>query len=334
MPISAPPAPRRTRPPSRWRGSISWRSASRSARTSSPGGRATTAIRLARSRPAAMRCGARRTSRCSRRPSAMSLRAMPIATARRRDRRAVCRPAGGGAGSRIPAARPRYRHRLHRRDRWSAPRSAASPALPGYFRRMREICDRHGALLILDEVMSGMGRTGTLHAWEQEGVTPDIQIVAKGLGGGYQPIGGILVRPDHRRARRRQRRLHAWPYLPGASGRLRRRPRGAAGDPRGQPAGQRPRHGRPAGERLVERFGNHRHVGDIRGRGLFWAIELVTDRATQAGLRPGPEAERAGQAGGLRPRPGLLPDGRHDRRPARRPCHPGAALHRHARTST
>ena len=53
-------------------------------------------------------------------------------------------------------------------------------ALPGYFKRVREICDRHGALLILDEVMCGMGRTGTMHAWEQEGITPDLQVVAKG----------------------------------------------------------------------------------------------------------------------------------------------------------
>jgi adenosylmethionine-8-amino-7-oxononanoate aminotransferase len=66
-------------------------------------------------------------------------------------------------------------------------------ALPGYFKRVREICDRHGALLILDEVMCGMGRTGTMHAWEQEGITPDIQVIAKGLGGGYQPIGGLLI---------------------------------------------------------------------------------------------------------------------------------------------
>jgi adenosylmethionine-8-amino-7-oxononanoate aminotransferase len=66
-------------------------------------------------------------------------------------------------------------------------------ALPGYFQRVRAICDRYGALLILDEVMCGMGRTGTMHAWEQEGITPDIQVIAKGLGGGYQPIGGILI---------------------------------------------------------------------------------------------------------------------------------------------
>ena len=63
----------------------------------------------------------------------------------------------------------------------------------GYFRAVREICNRHGALLILDEVMCGMGRTGTLHAWEQEGIAPDIQAIAKGLGGGYQPIGAMLA---------------------------------------------------------------------------------------------------------------------------------------------
>ncbi|MBV8458203.1 MAG: aspartate aminotransferase family protein, partial [Acetobacteraceae bacterium] len=74
--------------------------------------------------------------------------------------------------------------------------SGCVTALPGYFPRIRELCDGYGALLILDEVMCGMGRTGTMHAWEQEGAAPDIQIVAKGLGGGYQPIGGILI---HRR---------------------------------------------------------------------------------------------------------------------------------------
>lgn len=67
------------------------------------------------------------------------------------------------------------------------------PALPGYFKAMKAVCERHGALLIMDEVMSGMGRTGTLHAWEQEGVSPDIQAIGKCLGGGYAPIAGILV---------------------------------------------------------------------------------------------------------------------------------------------
>src|SRR5205814_5743448 len=64
---------------------------------------------------------------------------------------------------------------------------------PGYFKRIREICDRYGVLLILDEVMCGMGRTGTLHACEQEGIAPDLMAVAKGLGGGYAPIGATLV---------------------------------------------------------------------------------------------------------------------------------------------
>src|SRR4029077_6257528 len=63
----------------------------------------------------------------------------------------------------------------------------------GYFKRIRDICDRHGVLLILDEVMCGMGRTGSLHACEQEGIAPDLMVIAKGLGGGYQPIGALLV---------------------------------------------------------------------------------------------------------------------------------------------
>jgi adenosylmethionine-8-amino-7-oxononanoate aminotransferase len=70
------------------------------------------------------------------------------------------------------------------------------PAVDGYFRAMRAVCDKYGALLILDEVMCGMGRTGTLHAWEQFDVTPDIQTIGKALGGGYQAIAGVLM--NHR----------------------------------------------------------------------------------------------------------------------------------------
>ena len=68
----------------------------------------------------------------------------------------------------------------------------AIPPAEGYFRRAREICDRHGALLILDEVMCGMGRTGAWFACEDEGIAPDIACVAKGLGAGVQPIGAAL----------------------------------------------------------------------------------------------------------------------------------------------
>lgn len=70
------------------------------------------------------------------------------------------------------------------------------PAVPGYFKAVHQICQKYGALLILDEVMCGMGRTGTLHAWEQEGVVPDILTIGKALGGGYQPIAGLLA--NHR----------------------------------------------------------------------------------------------------------------------------------------
>ena len=113
--------------------------------------------------------------------------------------------------------------------------TGASTAVPGYFKRIREICDQHGVLLILDEVMCGMGRTGTMHAWEQEGVSPDILVVAKGLGAGYQPIGGILIggRIVERSTPARAASCTATPT--GASGGLRRRARGAADHPGGRP---------------------------------------------------------------------------------------------------
>jgi adenosylmethionine-8-amino-7-oxononanoate aminotransferase len=152
-------------------------------------------------------------------------------------------------------------------------------ALPGYFRAMREVCDRHGALLILDEVMSGMGRTGTLHAWEQEGIHPDIQVIAKGLGGGYQPIGGILVHGRVIEALRRGsgsfkhgQTYQAHPVACAAAIAVQEAIRDE-----GLLANVRAMGGRlEAG--LRARLGQHPHVGDIRGRGLFWAIELVRDR--------------------------------------------------------
>lgn len=160
-------------------------------------------------------------------------------------------------------------------------------ALPGYFRRVREICDRHGALLILDEVMCGMGRTGTMHAWEQEGVTPDIQIIAKGLGGGYQPIGGVLItdRIVQALANGSGGFLHgqtyqAHPVACAAALEVQRIIREDRLLENVQAMGQR------LETALVERFGNHRHVGDIRGRGLFWAIEFVTDRASKGVFDP------------------------------------------------
>ena len=160
-------------------------------------------------------------------------------------------------------------------------------ALPGYFQRVRQICDRHGALLILDEVMCGMGRTGTMHAWEQEKITPDIQIIAKGLGGGYQPIGGILIhdRIVQALANGSGGFLHgqtyqAHPVACAAALEVQRIIREDNLLANVQTMGKR------LEAALTERFGNHRHVGDIRGRGLFWAIELVTDRAAKTPFDP------------------------------------------------
>lgn len=152
----------------------------------------------------------------------------------------------------------------------------------GYFRAVRQVCDRHGALLILDEVMCGMGRTGTLHAWEQEGISPDIQAIAKGLGGGYQPIGALLASArvvdalrDGSGAFQHGHTYLAHPVACAAALAVQQviHQDGLLARVREQ--------GDLLDQRLTERFGNHPHVGDIRGRGLFRGLELVLDRTTK-----------------------------------------------------
>lgn len=165
--------------------------------------------------------------------------------------------------------------------------AGAVTAPNGYFRAMREICDRHGALLILDEVMSGMGRTGTTHAWEQEGVAPDIQAIAKGLGGGYQPIGAMLasgrIIDTIRNGSGAFQHGHTYLAHPLACAAALAVQEVIREDGLLYRVKER---GRQLEQRLLERFGNHRHVGDIRGRGLFWAIELVADRASRTSFDP------------------------------------------------
>ena len=159
--------------------------------------------------------------------------------------------------------------------------------VPGYFKRIREICDKHGVLMILDEVMCGMGRTGTLFACEQDGVAPDIICVAKGLGAGYQPIGATLVSSDIYDAFKNGSGAfqHGHTYMGhptacAAALAVQRKVRDA----------DLLKNVRDMGEVLVEklheRLGNHPHVGDIRGRGLFRGIELVADRSTKETLDP------------------------------------------------
>ena len=165
--------------------------------------------------------------------------------------------------------------------------AGAVAAAPGYFRRVREICDRYGVLLILDEVMCGMGRTGTLFACEQEGISPDLACIAKGLGAGYQPIGAVMVADHVYEAVRSGSGLfqHGHTYLghPVACAAA------LAVQQVIQEEGLLARvnaMGNALNDALLDRFGNHRHVGDIRGRGLFRAIELVEDRGTKKPFDP------------------------------------------------
>ena len=157
----------------------------------------------------------------------------------------------------------------------------------GYYKRVREICDQHGILLILDEVMCGMGRTGTLHACEQEGVAPDLMAIAKGLGGGYQPIGAVMVgaRVVDAIAAGSGFFQHGHTYIG--------HPVACSAALAVQEVLVRDRlvhrcavQGEKLRARLGQTFGHHPHVGDIRGRGLFLALELVRDRATKQPFDP------------------------------------------------
>ncbi len=159
--------------------------------------------------------------------------------------------------------------------------------VPGYFKAVREVCDRHGVLLILDEVMCGMGRTGTLHACEQEGVVPDLMTIAKGLGGGYQPIGAVLAHKKIVDAISAGSGFfqHGHTYLghPVACAAALAVQQVIERD--GLLANVRAR-GQSFSARLAGRFADHPFVGDIRGRGLFYAVELVRDRGTKAPFAP------------------------------------------------
>jgi adenosylmethionine-8-amino-7-oxononanoate aminotransferase len=159
----------------------------------------------------------------------------------------------------------------------------AVPAPPGYFRRIREICDAHGVLLILDEVMCGMGRTGTLFASEHEGIAPDIVAIAKGLGAGIQPVAAMLCSRAIYEAVEAGSGFfqHGHTYMG--------HPAACAGglavldeiEGRDLLANVRAQ-GDALQAALQARLGQHPHIGDIRGRGLLRAVEIVEDRQTKA----------------------------------------------------
>jgi adenosylmethionine-8-amino-7-oxononanoate aminotransferase len=157
--------------------------------------------------------------------------------------------------------------------------AGAVPPVEGYYKRIREICDHHGILLILDEVMCGMGRTGTLFASEQEGISPDIVTVAKGLGAGYQPIGAMLCTAKIYDAIAAGSGFfqHGHTYMghPVATAASRAvlnaiLERGLLERVNEQ--------GYKLRSELERAFGQHPNIGDIRGRGLFLGLEFVEDR--------------------------------------------------------
>ncbi len=165
--------------------------------------------------------------------------------------------------------------------------NGAVPAVSGYFKAMKEVLDRHGILFIADEILTGSGRTGTFLSIEQDGVTPDLVTLGKGLGAGYQPISAILVsgRVFDTIADRRGYFIHGHTYNASAT------PCAAA---LAVVTALRERKllervtsmGAVLRSALEQRFAEHPHVGDIRGRGLLLGLELVVDRTTKSTFDP------------------------------------------------
>jgi hypothetical protein len=165
--------------------------------------------------------------------------------------------------------------------------AGAVPAVPGYLKRIREICDRHGVLLILDEVMCGMGRTGHLFACHEDGVSPDMLTIAKGLGAGYQPIGALMVQGRIYDAIAAGSGFfqHGHTYMGHAMAAA--AANAVLGEIEGRDLLSRVQaQGEKLDAALRAELGQHPHVGDIRGRGLFRGVELVADRDSKAPFDP------------------------------------------------
>ncbi len=154
------------------------------------------------------------------------------------------------------------------------------PAVPGYFQAMKEVCEKYGALLVFDEVMCGMGRSGTLHAWEQEGVVPDVQTIGKGLGGGYAAVAGVLIGPEVVRALENGTGAFAHgqtyqghPVACAAALEVLR----IIGNER--LVENVARRGAYLERLLKDRLADHPNVGDIRGKGLFWGVRSCSPQS-------------------------------------------------------
>ena len=161
------------------------------------------------------------------------------------------------------------------------------PSVPGYLKAMRDVCHKHGALFILDEVMCGMGRSGTLHAWQADGIAPDLQTLGKGLAGGYQPIAAVLISDkvvnsllDGSGQFVHGQTYQGMPVQAAAALEVQRVVRGL------KLTENVTKQGAYFEERLRALLGNHPNVGDIRGRGLFWGLEFVKDKKTKQPFSP------------------------------------------------
>ncbi len=163
----------------------------------------------------------------------------------------------------------------------------AAPAVPGYFARIREICDRYGIHLILDEVMCGTGRTGSLFAYEQESIVPDIVTLAKGLAAGYQPIGALLSQGYLSESIKTGSGFfqHGHTFMGHATAVAAALATLRVIDDENLLENVTAR-GASLKSKLQAALGDHAHVGDIRGRGLFIGIEFVKDRDTKEPFDP------------------------------------------------
>lgn len=165
--------------------------------------------------------------------------------------------------------------------------SACTPAPKGYFLGVRRVCDKYGILLVLDEVMCGMGRTGTRFAFEQEGIVPDLMTVAKGLGGGYAPVAGVLVHKKVidvlKKGTGSFNHGHTYQAHPVGCASTLAVQKILARDGLVENCALLGKFLYPL---LVETFQSAKYVGDIRGRGLFWGIEFVQDKATRKSFSP------------------------------------------------
>lgn len=178
--------------------------------------------------------------------------------------------------------------------------AGAVPAVPGYFKRVREICDEYGVHLILDEVMCGSGRTGSFCAYEQEGITPDIVTLAKGLAAGYQPIGALLCRGAITDTIRNGSGFfqHGHTFMGHATAiaaalatiNVMRDDKLIENVARLGPVLK---------DQLQEALGEHSHVGDIRGRGFFIGIEFVEDRDSKKPFDPALKLHKKIQASAM-----------------------------------